>query len=143
MIASAWSLIAAPRADAPRGLLPLRHPPVAALIEPPGVRDRWLAGKFDADARARDDRGVSHRPSPVFQPEFVASQVGAVETAVNGERAADQAGAVGALGDTRQRLQAANQNCRRIAHWPGDEVEAVMHPVDEVNIGIAGRAEHD
>ena len=66
-----------------------------------------------------------------------------VESSVNLHRAAKQARAAGPAFDIFHRLNGAQQNCRRMAFAFGHDVHAVIHSVDEINIGVTRRAEHD
>lgn len=42
-----------------------------------------------------------------------------------------------------QNFQAANQNSGRIVLSFSHDIEAVVHPIDEIDIRESGRAEHD
>src|SRR4029453_7583280 len=66
-------------------------------------------------------------------------QVGAVEGAVDRERPAEAAGAVRA-GDA---VEPADQHGAGLTVALGDDVDAVVHAVGEVDVGVAGVAEHD
>jgi hypothetical protein len=46
-------------------------------------------------------------------------------------------------GDSRDWLERANQNTTGLAWGLADEVEAFVHAVDEIDVGVAGFAEHD
>src|SRR5581483_5424583 len=59
------------------------------------------------------------------------------------QRPAESAGAVSALVDAVTRLQRAYQDRPGNAIAVGDDVEAVVHAVDQVDVGAAGRPEHD
>jgi hypothetical protein len=43
------------------------------------------------------------------------------------------------LPDPLQRFGRADEHCRRVPLAPGDDVEAVVHPVDEVDVRMGGR----
>src|SRR5579859_457103 len=65
----------------------------------------------------------------------------AVESPVDAEGAADQPRA-GAAANSWSRLEGADQHRMRGADGHRDEVQAVVHSVDEIDVGVAGRAEH-
>ena len=60
--------------------------------------------------------------------------------AVDGERAAQLARPVGAAFERRHRLERANQHRRRRIARLAHDVEAVVHAVDQKDVGVAGRA---
>src|SRR5207302_8374982 len=85
-------------------------PAVAALVEAPGLRDPGLAREVDADPGPLHDVRVADRQTAVLEVEGGAGEVGAVEGAIDGEGLAEQARAVGTLGEALQRLEGAEQD---------------------------------
>src|SRR5205085_4505919 len=66
----------------------------------------------------------------------------AVQGAVDVERPADEAGS-GAAADAGAGLERAHQDRLGEALGTGDEVQAVVHAVDEVDVRVPGGAVHD
>jgi len=64
-----------------------------------------------------------------------------VEAAVDVKGATDQPRA-GAPVDSRTRLERAYQNRLRLTFSPSHEVQAVVHAIREVDVGVARRSEH-
>lgn len=95
-----------------------------------------------ADARAFDDgeRFNFFRRGDV---KVVAQEVVRVEATVNVHRAAEQARPLRATREVLHRLDGAQQHGGGVAGAFGDDVHAVVHSVDEINISVTRRAEHD
>src|ERR1035438_6684385 len=75
--------------------------------------------------------------------EILAQQVVSVEALVNLHGSAEQAGALGAAFDILHRLNGAQQDGGGMTFPFRDHVHAVVHAIDQVNIGMARRPEHD
>ena len=74
--------------------------------------------------------------------ELIAEQILPVQTPVNRQGLTQQPRATGLPGNPLHRLHGPDQDCRGMAFRLGDHVHAAVHPVDQVDIGIAGRPKH-
>ena len=74
---------------------------------------------------------------------IVTEQVVRVQAPVNVQRAAEQAGTAGPAPDMAHRLDGAQQDGGRMTFALRHHVHAVIHPVDEIDVGVARRTEHD
>ena len=63
--------------------------------------------------------------------------------AADAERARQPPGAVHAQIETAERLGGAQQHRLRLVDASGDDIQHVMHAVDQVDVGMTGRTEHD
>lgn len=75
--------------------------------------------------------------------EIVAQQIARIEPFINSHRAAQQAGALRPTFDSLHWFKRSQQDRRTVSFLFRDHVHAMMHPVDQVNISMAGRPKHD
>jgi hypothetical protein len=108
--------------------------------EPPGQLTP-VPRVVDTDPGSLEDiRGV--RPEAVVDDiESRRFQQRPAQASIHLERLADQC-RPRAAADAGPRLQGADQNRLRGALLASDEVQAVVHPVDEIHVGPARRPEH-
>jgi hypothetical protein len=67
----------------------------------------------------------------------------AVQPPVNPHRAAEQTRTGGFAGEVPHRFNGAQQHGRTIALTLGYHIHAMVHAVNKIDVGVAGRAEHD
>lgn len=84
---------------------------------------------------------LAPRPPVVHEIETRRRQRLSVQREVDLKRLADKAGPVAAAG-ARAGLEGPNEDRLWAADRPGDEVQAMPHPIDEVDVGVPGRAIH-
>src|SRR5437667_7133827 len=75
--------------------------------------------------------------------ETVTEQIMGVETLVDAHRAAEQTGALGPALDISHRLDRAQQDSSGVAFAFRDDVHAVVHPINEVDVSMPRRTKHD
>jgi len=78
-----------------------------------------------------------------LDPEDVAAKILAVECAIDAQCPAQQSGPPGLVDNSADRLQRANQYGMRCACLSCDRVQAIPEAVDEVDVRMPWRAEHD
>src|ERR1043165_258593 len=120
--------------------------------EAPGFVDPLL-GVVDADARAASDSS-GRNLFKVFDPNSIAQEIGAVEPSIDPHGDAEFAGTVGKIVirvrmparshdlESFNRLDCADKNRMRYIGDVADDVELVVHAVDEINIRNAARSVH-
>ena len=75
--------------------------------------------------------------------EIVAQQIARIEPFINSHRAAQQAGALRPTFDSLHWFKRSQQDRRTVAFLFRHHVHAVMHPVNQVNIGVPRGSKHD
>ena len=110
-----------------------------------------------ADADARGDVDLDWRfPALATDRERTAGEVGAVVAAGDGEGEGEFAGTVGEVtgaargrsaaaheGEAGEGFQATDENASGRAVGFGNDVQALVHAVDQVDVGVAGRSIED
>jgi len=131
-----------------------RDTTVALDVEPPGPAPGHFIGP-DADAGAGRYFPIGNGPSLLDEKDPVGAQIRAVQGPVNGQGCAQFArpigqltvGAAGAVAahpfQTLQGFQRSDEDSGGEAFLFRDDVEAVVHAVDKVDVGVAGWAVHD
>jgi len=117
--------------------------------------ERKVGRLRDADTRSGFDF-ESDGPERLADDEAAAGDIGGVVSARDGERQGDFGGARREVLEfargrpasahevqPRDRFEGANQDASSSAGRFADQVEALIHPVNEVNVGVAGRPEDD
>ena len=95
-----------------------------------------------ADARALDD-GQFFGGFQGGDKKIVAQQIMTVELFVYFHRATEQAGAAGPASQVFHRFHRAQQDGGSMALAFRHDIHAEIHAVNEINVGMSGRAEHD
>src|SRR5271157_2115072 len=121
-----------------------------------GPRDKPVAGDakaqrlvgpfarvIDPDARSGLDLEVAGKIAGLGQDELAGCEVVPVQTAVNVQSAAEPARTARGGVDVADRFEGAEENGGGVVARAGHDVQAVVHAIDQVDIGMTGRAEHD
>ena len=104
-------------------------------------------GQRPVDARTRPRRGRARtragRPAAAPSRAALARLRGRVRAASRGAPATARARRAAHRVDALERLDGADEQRGRPSGGLGDDVQAVVHPVDKVHVGDPGRPEHD
>ena len=79
----------------------------------------------------------------MLDPKAACTQIGAVERAIDSHRTAQQSGAPGLVCDALNGLEGAQQHGVWHAFARRYDVHAIPEAIDEINVRMSGRAEHD
>jgi len=114
-----------------------------------------VGAKPDADARRDDDIG-GFNLQPLAEDNRASGQVDPIMFPANPHGAGQPSGTAteevgfgdgGAIAahalEAAQRLERPDKNTTGAAFCLGDDIQAVVHPIDEVDVGVAGRAVDD
>lgn len=100
-----------------------------------------MPGILHANSRPFDD-GESFSRRRSGNKQRFAEQVVAIQSLVDFERSAKQAGALGPPLNVLNRFQCPEQYGGSLAFGLGHDIHAIVHAINEINVGVAGRAEH-
>jgi hypothetical protein len=120
---------------------PPRNEPVALDIKPQQTF-RPMLSIIHADPRT-PDHGKFFRNLRRGDEKIIAQQIMAIEAFIDLQRPAEQTRPGSLGGNIFHRLEGADQDRGRVSFPLRHHVHAEIHPVDEINIGVARRPEHD
>ena len=75
--------------------------------------------------------------------EVVAEEVVTVEAFIDAHGAAEEAGTLRAVREFLHGFESAEENSRGVTVAFGNDIHAVIHPIDEIDVGVTRRAKHD